>query len=123
VWTIGAATLATTVGQPSLGDLIFSGLQTENWIRVLIGCAAAAALALIVDALLALVEAGLRRRSRWRTRLGVGALVAALLLAFLPPSGAASTRGETVVIGAKNFSEQYILASVIERRLQAAGYH
>ena len=26
VWTIGAATLATTVGQPSLGDLIFSGL-------------------------------------------------------------------------------------------------
>ena len=26
------------------------------------------------------------------------------------------------MIGAKNFSEQYILASVIERRLQAAGY-
>ena len=46
VWTIGAATLATTVGQPSLGDLIFSGLQTENWVRVLVGCAAAAALAL-----------------------------------------------------------------------------
>ena len=42
VWTIGAATLATTVGQPSLGDLIFSGLQTENWVRVLTGCAAAA---------------------------------------------------------------------------------
>ena len=42
VWTIGAATLATTVGQPSLGNLIFSGLQTENWVRVLTGCAAAA---------------------------------------------------------------------------------
>ena len=26
------------------------------------------------------------------------------------------------MIGAKNFSEQYILASAIERRLQAAGY-
>ena len=58
VWTIGAATLATTVGQPSLGNLIFSGLQTENWVRVLTGCAAAAALALAVDGLLALVEAG-----------------------------------------------------------------
>ena len=46
VWTIGAATLATTVGQPSLGNLIFSGLQTENWVRVLTGCAAAVALAL-----------------------------------------------------------------------------
>ena len=76
VWTIGAATLATTVGQPSLGNLIFSGLQTENWVRVLIGCAAAAALALAVDGLLALVEAGLARRSRWRVRLGLGALVA-----------------------------------------------
>jgi osmoprotectant transport system permease protein len=123
VWTIGAATLATTVGQPSLGDLIFSGLQTENWVRVLAGCAAAAALALIVDGLLALVEAGLRRRSRWRVRLGFGVLVAALALAFLPVSAAPAGRGETVVIGAKNFSEQYILASVIERRLQAAGFH
>jgi osmoprotectant transport system permease protein len=123
VWTIGAATLATTVGQPSLGDLIFSGLQTENWIRVLAGCAAAAALALIVDGLLALVEAGLKRRSPWRIRLGIGALLAALALAFLPAGGATTSRGGTVVIGAKNFSEQYILASVIERRLQAAGYH
>ena len=68
VWTIGAATLATTVGQPSLGDLIFSGLQTENWVRVLTGCAAAAALALAVDGLLALVESGLARRSRRRDR-------------------------------------------------------
>ena len=30
VWTIGAATLATTIGQPSLGDPIFAGLQTQN---------------------------------------------------------------------------------------------
>jgi osmoprotectant transport system permease protein len=121
VWTIGAATLATTVGQPSLGNLIFSGLQTENWVRVLTGCAAAAALALAVDGLLALIEAGLRRRSRWRVRLGLGALAAALVLAFLPLPGAASGR-DVIVIGAKNFSEQYILASAIERRLRAAGY-
>jgi osmoprotectant transport system permease protein len=121
VWTIGAATLATTVGQPSLGNLIFSGLQTENWVRVLVGCAAAAALALGVDGLLALVESGLKRRSRWRVAAGLAALAGALALAFAPLSGAA-TGGETVVIGAKNFSEQYILASAIERRLQAAGY-
>jgi osmoprotectant transport system permease protein len=121
VWTIGAATLATTVGQPSLGNLIFSGLQTENWIRVLVGCAAAAALALIVDGLLALVESGLARRSRRRVGIGLAALAAGLLAALLPTS-AAETGGETIVVGAKNFSEQYILASVIERRLQVAGY-
>ena len=30
VWTVGAATLATMVGQPSLGDPIFAGLQIQN---------------------------------------------------------------------------------------------
>jgi osmoprotectant transport system permease protein len=119
VWTIGAATLATTVGQPSLGNLIFSGLQTENWVRVLVGCGAAAALALAVDGLLALVETGLARRSRRRIWLGLAGIALALAAALIsvPRSG-----GETVVIGAKNFSEQYILASAIERRLRAAGY-
>ena len=72
VWTIGAATLATTVGQPSLGNLIFSGLQTENWVRVLVGCAAAAALALGVDGLLALIEAGLAAPLALADRLGPG---------------------------------------------------
>ena len=47
VWTIGAATLATTVGQPSLGDLIFAGLQTQAWTLVLAGCAVLALAALI----------------------------------------------------------------------------
>ena len=119
VWTIGAATLATTVGQPSLGNLIFSGLQTENWARVLTGCAAAAGLALAVDGLLALVESGLARRSRPRLWLGLAGLALALAAALVPARGGG---GETLVIGAKNFSEQYILASAIERRLQAAGY-
>src|SRR5258706_8908469 len=58
VWTIGMATLSTTVGQASLGNFIFSGLQTENWISVLIGCAAAVALALVADWALGLIEAG-----------------------------------------------------------------
>lgn len=122
VWTIGAATLATTVGQPSLGDLIFSGLQTENWIRVLVGCAAAALLALAVDGLLALVETGLARRSRRRIGFGLAAIAAMLGFAFLPVVVGGTAPAGTVRIGAKNFSEQYILAGVIERRLRAAGF-
>lgn len=115
VWTIGAATLATTVGQTSLGNLIFSGLQTENWVRVLVGCAASALLALAADGVLALVEAGVARRSKWRFRLGFCLLAAGLALALVPPS--AGSAGRTVVIGAKNFSEQYILADLIADRL------
>lgn len=121
VWTIGAATLSTTVGQPSLGDMIFAGLQTQNWELVLAGCLAAAALALIVDGLLGLVERGIRDRRRAR----VLAPLVALLLGVVAASAsmlATSAAPRTVTIGAKNFSEQYILARLIGRRLEAAGF-
>jgi len=49
VWVIGTATLSTPIGQTSLGNYIFTGLQTQNWVFVLFGCAAAAVLALAVD--------------------------------------------------------------------------
>lgn len=121
VWTIGAATLATTVGQSSLGNLIFSGLQTENWVRVIVGCAASAVMALAADGVLALVESGLAKRSRSRIYVGLGLAAATAALA-LSPFLAPAPREQTIVVGAKNFSEQYILAGLIERKLQAAGY-
>ena len=68
VWVIGTATLSTPIGQTSLGNYIFAGLQTQNWVFVLFGCLAAAALALAVDQLLALIENGLRNRSRCAAR-------------------------------------------------------
>src|SRR5580698_10212254 len=60
---IGTATLSTPVGQTSLGNYIFTGLQTENWVLVLFGCVAAALLALVLDQLLALAAGGLSRRA------------------------------------------------------------
>src|SRR5688572_1430022 len=44
VWVIGTATLSTPIGQTSLGNYIFTGLQTQNWVFVLFGCVAAAVL-------------------------------------------------------------------------------
>jgi ABC-type proline/glycine betaine transport system permease subunit/glycine betaine/choline ABC-type transport system substrate-binding protein len=119
VWTIGAATLSTTVGQPSLGDPIFAGLQTQNWALVLAGCLAAAGLALAADGLLALVERGLKARRPARAWLGLALIGAGIAAALLAGS---SRQRDTVVIGAKNFSEQYILARLIGDRLEAAGY-
>ncbi|HXV00491.1 MAG TPA: ABC transporter permease/substrate-binding protein [Caulobacteraceae bacterium] len=119
VWTIGAATLATSVGQTSLGNYIFSGLQTENWVLVLFGCAAAAALALSADQLLGLIEWGLASRRRWGVWAGSVGLVAGAALALSPL--AAVGNGPTYRIGAKNFSEQAILAQLIAARLRSAG--
>ena len=119
VWTIGAATLATTVGQTSLGNYIISGLATENWISVLFGCAASAALALSVDQLLGLIESGVAKRSQWRIGLGAGSLVFGLILALLPVLQLG--QGQTYAVGAKNFSEQYILAELMAGRLERTG--
>jgi len=121
VWTIGAATLSTTVGQPSLGDLIFAGLQTQDWVLVTTGCVAAAALAILVDALLGTIERGIRLRRRRAIGVPLFLLLASVLAVSLPRLLPAPDR-ETVTIGAKNFSEQYILARLIGARLERAGY-
>ena len=118
VWVIGTATLSTPIGQTSLGNYIFAGLQTQNWVFVLFGCVAAAVLALAVDQLLAQIETGLRNRSRIRTTLG-GLGLAALIAATLVPAIARPQGG--YVVGAKTFTEQYILSALITERLQAAG--
>ncbi|MCP3476323.1 ABC transporter permease/substrate-binding protein [Bradyrhizobium sp. CCGUVB1N3] len=118
VWVIGTATLSTPIGQTSLGNYIFAGLQTQNWVFVLFGCVASAVLALAVDQLLGLIETGLRNRSRLRTTLG-GVGIAALVAATLVPSLGRSS--PAYVVGAKTFAEQYVLSALIRDRLAAAG--
>jgi osmoprotectant transport system permease protein len=119
VWTIGAATLSTPVGQTSLGNYIFAGLQTENWVFVLFGCAASAVLALAADQLLGLMETGLRTRRRGLVLAGLAALLVGAGAALLPL--ASFGRPAAYVVGAKNFSEQYILAELMADRLERTG--
>jgi hypothetical protein len=119
IWVIGAATLSTPIGQTSLGNYIFTGLQTQNWVFVLFGCVAAAVFALAVDQLLALMEFGLTRRKRgWIAAGGLGLLLltAGALVPILSQPRAQYT------IGAKPFTEQYVLAALIEQRLRAGGW-
>jgi osmoprotectant transport system permease protein len=122
VWVIGAATLSTPIGQTSLGNYIFTGLQTENWVFVLFGCVAAGAVALVADRLLALAEDGIARRSPLRLWLAALGLIAVILASLLPGLGQGLGKTQAnLVIGAKNFGEQYILSALIGQRLQAAG--
>jgi osmoprotectant transport system substrate-binding protein/osmoprotectant transport system permease protein len=118
VWVIGTATLATPIGQTSLGNYIFAGLQTQNWVFVIFGCIAAAALALVVDQLLALMEHGVATRSRLKVAAGGAGLVLVFLAALLP--GHTANR-DSYVVGTKSFTEQYILGALMQQRLQAAG--
>ena len=117
VWVIGTATLSTPIGQTSLGNYIFTGLQTQNWVFVLFGCVAAALLALVVDQLLALVEQGVRLRSPLYLTLGGLGLTIVIAGALIP---SLSRPQASYVVGAKTFTEQYVLAALIEQRLRAA---
>jgi len=119
VWTIGAATLSTTVGQASLGDMIFAGLQTQNWTLVLAGCLASACLAIIVDLLLGQIEKSIAQRKKARAWIATTILGVGLAIALLPTL---QSRENVIVIGAKGFSEQFILARLIGSRLEEQGY-
>ncbi len=124
VWVVGIATLSTPVGATSLGNYIFSGLQTQNYTAVVVGCVAAAALALVLDLLIRIMEIASARRSR--TMAAVAALGVLLVigggLAPVLISRSSIDNRPGVVIGTKTFTEQYILASLIAGRLESAGY-
>ena len=119
VWTIGAATLSTPVGQTSLGNYIFAGLQTENWVGVLFGCAASAVLAMTADQLLGLIETGAAKRERRLMIAGGAGLLVGIVIAISPL--VSFGKPASYVVGAKNFSEQYILAELMADRLETAG--
>ena len=119
VWTIGAATLSTPVGQTSLGNYIFAGLQTENWVSVLFGCAASAVLAMTADQLLGLIETGAAKRDGRLMIGGAVGLLVGVAVALLPL--VSFGKPASYVVGAKNFSEQYILAELMADRLERAG--
>src|ERR1700678_949777 len=123
VWVVGTATLSTPVGQTSLGNYIFTGLQTENWVLVLFGCVAAALLALVLDQLLALAGSGLAQRSRQRIVFAGAGLLIVLGVSLIPAISVSGSAAPEIVIGAKNFDEQYVLADLMADRLNRAGFH
>ncbi|MBX5459580.1 MAG: ABC transporter permease/substrate-binding protein [Steroidobacteraceae bacterium] len=118
VWVIGTATLSTPVGQTSLGNYIFAGLQVENWVSVLFGCIVAVLLALATDQILALIEIGVAKRRPRVAFAGVALLAAGIAAALVPM---ARDGKPEYVVGAKNFTEQYILSALMADRIRAQG--
>jgi osmoprotectant transport system permease protein len=124
VWVVGTATLATPVGATSLGNYVFSGLQTQNITAIVVGCVAAAALAIVIDQTIRLTEQTVARRN-----FKLAALTSAIILILfaiglspLAKKGSSKTGDEIVVIGSKPFTEQYILAKLIADRLTENGF-
>lgn len=129
VWVVGTATLSTPVGAPSLGNYIFAGLQTRNTASVIFGCVFAAMLAIVLDQLVRGAENAVRDRNRVRgamVGLGLVLLVGGgvspvILDQGRPTETQGPLSGTHLTVGAKTFTEQYILARLLKRWLEAAG--
>ena len=78
-------TLVTTVGGASLGNYIFSGLESFNDLLTSVGCVFAALLALILDQLVHLLELAAQRRSRRLAWAGAGGLLLAVAAGLYYP--------------------------------------
>lgn len=127
VWTVGLATLSTLVGATSFGNYIFTGLQTRNLAAVTVGSLAAAVLAVSLDWFIGGIQwlfenrtSGRQSRRYGQVKLAV--TVAAVLgislttYAFWPKPEA------DFIVGGKGFTEQYIVAGLISRELENAGF-
>jgi len=114
VLTVGVATLSTPVGAPSLGNYIFSGLQTRNLTAVLVGCIAAAVLALCLDGLVRALGSAIVERKT--ARAAIVLTVFGLLYLYTGASVVQEFRARDVgrvIVGAKTFTEQYILSEIL----------
>jgi osmoprotectant transport system permease protein len=119
VWTVGMATLSTPVGAPSLGNYIFGGLQTRNTAAILTGCVAAAVLALGLDGLVRAAAVGLAARRRGLVAGSVAGLLALAAWAWGVEPRGPGTASRPVVVGAKTFTEQYVLAEILAGTVHA----
>ncbi len=127
VWTVGLATLSTLVGATSLGNYIFTGLQTRNLVAVTVGSIAAAVMAVILDAIIGGMQWLAENRNNeaaagsYRKVFAMvgGALALGLGVSawsLLPEPEADFT------VGGKGFTEQHIIAGLLAAELEAAGF-
>ena len=135
---VGIATLSAFIGAGGLGQFINRGLALSNTDLILLGAIPSALLALAVDGSIAAFQWGIETRRRVRESAKIwAARTATLLPALILIVGAmaywSSTGGGirqtsphagqgasgTVRIGAKNFTENLLLAEMIAQLLEA----
>jgi len=118
---VGTATIAAAIGAGGLGEYIFRGLSMVDTTTILAGAIPAAALALVSDGILALIEERIRR-APVATGLVVRVGAAAALVVLLLIAGVSARPAvDAVVIGSKNFTEQVILGELVAQAIEAEG--
>lgn len=124
--TIGITTLAAFIGAGGLGDFITQGLALNDSKLILLGAIPSALLALTIDYILAVVTQLLSPRQRLAMRFKfinialviiiTGLLGGIILNQMLKLN---NNHRQTIIIGSKNFTEQFILAHLMAELIEA----
>jgi osmoprotectant transport system permease protein len=114
---VGTVTIAAAIGAGGLGEYIYRGLSMVDATVILAGALPVAALAMIVDGALLMVERSLARRRRGRPLSRV--VTAAVLLACAAGAAVAAwPRADRIIVGSKNFTEQVILGELMAQTIE-----
>ncbi len=124
--TIGITTIAAFIGAGGLGDFIIQGLSLNDTNLILLGAIPSALLALTIDYVLATLtiissqrqRAGMRFKS---IKITFMALIVGLLTVITVNQVFLINTYQTksIVIGTKNFTEQYILGHLMSELIEA----
>jgi osmoprotectant transport system permease protein len=114
---VGTVTIAAAIGAGGLGEYIYRGLSMVDATVILAGAIPVAALAMVVDGGLLLLERTLARRDRPR-RPSRAVAVTAILACLAGAAAAAWPRPERIIVGSKNFTEQVILGELMAQSIE-----
>ncbi|MBE9229907.1 ABC transporter permease subunit [Phormidium sp. LEGE 05292] len=119
---VGVATIAAAIGGGGLGVFIFRGIATVNNQLILAGAIPAALIALGADFFLGWLEKQLTQHRERKENFGRQIAVASgillviilglVVLVYRPTA-------PTIVIGGKNFTEQYILGEILAQHIES----
>lgn len=125
VTAVGLMTLAAFIGAGGLGYLVFSGVQTVNNNMILAGAIPACILALIIDFVFSKIEVAVtpkglnpnaKRANPMLLKVIAAIVTVALLIGVI--SSMVKPKGETIVVGSKNYTEQLILGNIVADLLE-----
>ncbi|MBD2665806.1 substrate-binding region protein of ABC-type glycine betaine transport system [Richelia sinica FACHB-800] len=122
VISVGIATIAAAIGGGGLGVFIFRGISTVNNQLILAGAIPAACIALGADLGLGWLEKQLTKqvtkKAKFSRRLGVVLGIIILIIGGLITFNYQQA-SPTIIIGSKNFTEQFILGEILAQHIEA----
>ena len=115
---VGTVTIAAAIGAGGLGEYIYRGLSMVDATVILAGAVPAAALAMLVDGGLLMIERALSARRRAPGTMRAAFTAATMMAGVAAVALAATPRTERIVVGSKNFTEQVILGELMAQAIE-----